>query len=139
MSSSSAVILLNMHSLSIFINIRQKSSGVSVSVCLVQKNSPRLYYVFRFGKKHSLIDRIKSLIAIFSGSLLCCALFIWYKASGPIPDTKWSCIWLFFVAQSVWVISSPRINSAIITIHMLQPTSKILLVRLKVNENALLF
>ena len=80
--------------------------------CLVQKNSPRLWYVFLFGKKYSLNNRIKSLIAILSGSVLYSALVIWYKASGPIPHMKSSCIWFSFVAHSFCVISSPRISSA---------------------------
>ena len=42
MSNSSAVMFSKLHSFSISINLRQKSSGVSISVCLVQKNSPRL-------------------------------------------------------------------------------------------------
>ena len=42
MSRSSAVIPSNAHSFSISINLRQKSSGVFVSVYFVQKNSPRL-------------------------------------------------------------------------------------------------
>ena len=41
-SKSSAFILSNAHSFSISINLRQKSSGVSDSVCLVQNKSPRL-------------------------------------------------------------------------------------------------
>ena len=39
---SSAVFPSNVHSFSIFISLRQKSSGVLVLFCLVQKNSPRL-------------------------------------------------------------------------------------------------
>ena len=43
MSRSSAVIPPNALSFSISISLRQKSSGVSDSVCFVQKNSPRLW------------------------------------------------------------------------------------------------
>ena len=43
MSRSSAVIPSNAHSFSISISLLQKSSGVSDSVCFVQKKSPRIW------------------------------------------------------------------------------------------------
>ena len=94
MSRSSAVIASNAHSFSGSINLRQKSSGVIVSVCFVQKNSPRLRYEFRFGKKYSL-NNLRSFTAILSVSVLYSALVIWYSASGPMPHMKSSCISFF--------------------------------------------
>ena len=113
MSNFSVVMLLKLHSFSISIYLRNKSSGVLDSVCLVQKKSPRLWYVFLFGRKFSLINRISSLIAILSGSVLYSALVIWYRTSEPMPHTESSCIWFSFVAQYFCVISSNRISSAV--------------------------
>ena len=97
MSSSSAVTFSKLLSFPISNNFRKKSSGVSASVCLVQKNSPRLWYVFLFGRKYSLNNRSKPLIAILSSSVLYSDLVLLYRASGLIPHTKSSYIWFSFV------------------------------------------
>ena len=45
-SSSSAVIVSKLLSFANYISLHQNSSGVSVSVCFVPKNSVRLWYIF---------------------------------------------------------------------------------------------
>ena len=98
-----------LHSFSNSIRLRQKSSGVSGSICLVQKNSPRLWYVLRFGRKCSLNNHIYFFIAILYGSLLYSALVIWYRASGPMPHIKFSCNWFTFVANRFVLTQLPGI------------------------------
>ena len=119
MSKSSAVIPSNAHSFSISISRRQKPSGVSVSVCFVQKNSSRLWYEFRFGRKYSLNSRIRSFTAFLSGSILYYARVIWYNSLGPMPHMKSSCISVSFPVQPFCVISTPRINSLMSILYFL--------------------
>ena len=81
--------------------------GVSVSICFVQKNSPRLWYTYLVGETYSLNSRIETLIAVLSGSVLYSARVISYNASEAKPQMKSSCLSLFFRPTGLCHSGSP--------------------------------
>ena len=106
MSNSSAVIGSKFHSFSISISLRQTSFGVFV--CFVQKKSPRrFWYTFLFGKKYSLKNRIKSSIAILSGSVFYCPRHLIQSFWANAPDEVFLYFCLLFRPAGLCHFDSP--------------------------------
>ena len=86
MSKSSFFISLNSQFFSSVISFFQCFSGVPCSSCLAQKKSPRQWYVFRVGNKHSRNSSISLSVLIVSGSVLNSPFVIISIADGQAPS-----------------------------------------------------